>query len=128
MISAVCEPSNALIPPIHLHTGGKDSIIGFYNNKSFTFYGGGVGNRSVPKEELMNKALESMLIRCNAMLDIRAIIKLGGGITVSEIAPETTEFIDLSTDKLTISTLFDVVDGNMDKLPLTVLKAEEESE
>lgn len=126
MISAVVDPKNAIAPSLKLHVHESGAVIGFYHNKSFTVYGGGLGgNRRVPNTELMVSALNASISRCDNMMDISEIITLAGGIVVNEIPTDIDEYIDLSMNNLTITTLFDVVDGKVDKLPIIVNKTEE---
>lgn len=122
MISAVVNPANAIAPSLKLHVHSSDEVIGYYCNRSFTIYGGGLGGRRVPNTDLMIDALKASMCRCDNMMDISAIIELAGG-TVTHRIPEDGEYIDLSVGNLTSTTLFDVVDGKPDKLPLAVIKA-----
>lgn len=124
MISAVVNPANAIAPSLKLHVYSSDEVIGYYYNKSFTIYGGGLGgNRRTPNTELMISALRASIDRCDNMMDISEIIKFAGGIVTHEIPVDNGEYIDLSMSNLTSTTLFDVVDGKFDKLPLAVMKA-----
>ena len=120
MISAVVNPKNAIAPKLNLHVQENGSVIGFYHNNAFTIYGGGLGgNRHVPDRDMMISALNASIARCDTMMDIIELICLAGGNIVHDI-PKDIDYIDLSTGNLTPSTLFDIVDGKTDNLPITV--------
>ena len=120
MISAVVNPKNAIAPKLNLHVQENGSVIGFYHNNAFTIYGGGLGgNRHVPDRDMMISALNASIARCDTMMDIIELISLAGGNIVHDI-PKDIDYIDLSTGNLTPSTLFDIVDGKTDNLPITV--------
>lgn len=129
MISAVINPANAIAPKLQLKVHESGEIVGYYYKKAFTVYGGGIGgNRRVPNAELMLKALEASIKRCDAMMDIVEFIKLAGGNVVRNVSDDLTQYVNLSMSNLTITTLFDVVDAKVDKLPVTVVETEEEIE
>lgn len=122
MISAVVNPANAIAPALKLHIHAKDEIIGYYFNRSFTICGGGLGvKRRVPNRDLIVNALKASICRYDNMVNIEEIIGFAGGIITHEI-PRDRECIDLSMGSLTATTLFDVVEGKADNLPLAVAK------
>lgn len=123
MISAVVNPANAIAPSLKLHVHTSNEVIGYYYNKSFTVYGGGLSSSRIPKTELTIDALKASICRCDNMLDISEIIELAGGTITHEPPSGNVEYVDLSINNLTSTTLFDVVDGKVDKLPLAVIKA-----
>lgn len=125
LLSAVVNPENALAPSLKLRVHENGEIVGYLYNKKFTIYGGGLGGkRRVPNKNLMLAALKASIARCEVMQDIKEFIELAGGTVVTTI-PSDTNYIDLSMGNLTITTLFDVVDGKLDKLPETKVVIEE---
>lgn len=126
-VSAVVDVKNAIAPSLKLKVHGNSEVIGYYYNKSFTVYGGGIGNGRVPNTDLMDKALQASISRTSSMMKLQNFIALCGGKVVNE-KPEDVDYFDLSTSVLTPTTLFDVVDGNLENLPLVkVVKEEEEN-
>lgn len=106
MISSVINPENAIAPKINLKTHEKEEIIGFYNNKSFTLYGGELGGgHRVPKRDLMLNILNASYLRCISMMTMKEFIELGGG-KVIDTKNEGLDYIDLSMNNLTSTTFF----------------------
>lgn len=122
LVSAVVNPANAITPPIKLHMQSTNDIIGYYYNKSFTIYGGGLGNARVPDKSRMIDVLKASICRCDNMMDIAEVISLAGGIVTHEIPTDGHEYVDLSVGALTSTTLFNVVDGKSESIPLAVAK------
>lgn len=118
-IAPIIDPANAIAPVLKLVAEG-DNTIGFFNNNMFTVYGGGLGAGSVPHRELKRLALDAMISRCKSMMTLAELITIGGGTVVSTL-PENGKFVDLTCGNLTATTLFDVVDCNVDNLVVTDL-------
>lgn len=118
LVSAVVNPANAIAPAIKLRMNGLDNTIGYYFNDAFTICGGSIGgHRRIPDRELMTQALQAFVARYESIFTIEDAIALAGGTVVHQI-PVEGEYVDLRLSNLTASTLFDVVDGKLDSLPL----------
>ena len=65
----------------------------------------------------MTQALQAFVARYESIFTIEDAIALAGGTVVHQI-PVEGEYVDLRLSNLTASTLFDVVDGKLDSLPL----------
>lgn len=116
MISAVINPENAIAPKLNLKTHKKEEIIGYYYNKSFILYNSQLGGgRRTPKRELMQNILDASFSRCNALMTVKEFIELAGGKVVKTIPNKVEQYIDLSVNNLTATTLFDIVNLKKDR-------------
>ena len=114
-VSAVINPVNAIIPIINLKMHKKEEVIGIYNNRTFTLYGGDIGGgHRCPNKKLIKNILNAIISKCEVMMTAKEFIELGGGKVVDKILEDMNSYIDFSICNLTSTTFIDLLNLNKD--------------
>lgn len=117
---ATFDSSKLISAPLPLAFAGKDSLsLGIFNNKTFYVYGGNVAEGAVPSRDYP-KFIEALLNRMSSTYRFEALAS-ALKINIVHEAPKDTPFLDLSPEALTVNTLLDFVDGNLDKLQFSTI-------
>lgn len=107
------DATKSFFPPIPLEfTVSPGMNIGMFYGRNFYFYGGVVSNGIVPKKnnEDLIKGLE---IKFKTSLTMKSFLCMMGAKVFGVIPEDSDDFIDLSPEALTASTLLDIVDGKI---------------
>lgn len=117
---ATFDASKLISAPLPLAFADKSSLsLGIFDNKTFYVYGGNVAEGAVPSRDYP-KFIEALLNRMTSTYrfeSFAAALK----INIVHEAPKDTPFLDLSPEALTVNTLLDFVDGNLDKLQFSTI-------
>lgn len=117
---ATFDASKLISAPLPLAFADKSSLsLGIFDNKTFYIYGGNVAEGAVPSRDYP-KFIEALLNRMTSTYrfeSFAAALK----INIVHEAPKDTPFLDLSPEALTVNTLLDFVDGNLDKLQFSTI-------
>ena len=117
---ATFDSSKLISAPLPLAFADKSSLsLGIFNNKTFYVYGGNVAEGAVPSRDYP-KFIEALLNRMSSTYRFEALASALKINIVHEI-PKDTPFLDLSPEALTVNTLLDFVDGNLDKLQFSTI-------
>ena len=117
---ATFDSSKLISAPLPLAFADKNSLsLGIFNNKTFYVYGGNVAEGAVPSRDYP-KFIEALLNRMSSTYRFEALASALKINIVHEI-PKDTPFLDLSPEALTVNTLLDFVDGNLDKLQFSTI-------
>ena len=117
---ATFDASKLISAPLPLAFADKSSLsLGIFNNKTFYVYGGNVAEGAVPSRNYP-KFIEALLNRMSSIYRFEALAS-ALKIKIVHEAPKDTPFLDLSPEALTVNTLLDFVDGNLDKLQFSTI-------
>ena len=117
---ATFDSSKLISAPLPLAFADKSSLsLGIFNNKTFYVYGGNVAEGAVPSRDYP-KFIEALLNRMSSTYRFEALAS-ALKINIVHEAPKDTPFLDLSPEALTVNTLLDFVDGNLDKLQFSTI-------
>ena len=117
---ATFDASKLISAPLPLAFADKSSLsLGIFDNKTFYVYGGNVAEGAVPSRDYP-KFIEALLNRMSNTYRFEALAS-ALKIKVVHEAPKDTPFLDLSPEALTVNTLLDFVDGNLDKLQFSTI-------
>lgn len=117
---ATFNSSKLISAPLPLAFADKNSLsLGIFNNKTFYVYGGNVAEGAVPSRDYP-KFIEALLNRMSSTYRFEALAS-ALKINIVHEAPKDTPFLDLSPEALTVNTLLDFVDGNLDKLQFSTI-------
>ena len=117
---ATFDSSKLISAPLPLAFADKSSLsLGIFNNKTFYVYGGNVAEGAVPSRDYP-KFIEALLNRMSSIYRFEALASALKINIVHEV-PKDTPFLDLSPEALTVNTLLDFVDGNLDKLQFSTI-------
>lgn len=117
---ATFDASKLISAPLPLAFADKNSLsLGIFNNKTFYVYGGNVAEGAVPSRDYP-KFIEALLNRMSSTYRFEALAS-ALKINIVHEAPKDTPFLDLSPEALTVNTLLDFVDGNLDKLQFSTI-------
>lgn len=117
---ATFDASKLISAPLPLAFADKNSLsLGIFNNKTFYIYGGNVAEGAVPSRDYP-KFIEALLNRMSSTYRFEALASALKINIVHEV-PKDTPFLDLSPEALTVNTLLDFVDGNLDKLQFSTI-------
>ena len=117
---ATFDSSKLISAPLPLAFADKSSLsLGIFNNKTFYVYGGNVAEGAVPSRDYP-KFIEALLNRMSSTYRFEALATALKINIVHEV-PKDTPFLDLSPEALTVNTLLDFVDGNLDKLQFSTI-------
>lgn len=117
---ATFDASKLISAPLPLAFADKSSLsLGIFNNKTFYVYGGNVAEGAVPSRDYP-KFIEALLNRMSSTYRFEALAS-ALKINIVHEAPKDTPFLDLSPEALTVNTLLDFVDGNLDKLQFSTI-------
>lgn len=117
---ATFDSSKLISAPLPLAFADKRSLsLGIFNNKTFYVYGGNVAEGAVPSRDYP-KFIEALLNRMSSTYRFEALAS-ALKINIVHEAPKDTPFLDLSPEALTVNTLLDFVDGNLDKLQFSTI-------
>ena len=117
---ATFDSSKLISAPLPLAFADKNSLsLGILNNKTFYVYGGNVAEGAVPSRDYP-KFIEALLNRMSSTYRFEALASALKINIVHEV-PKDTPFLDLSPEALTVNTLLDFVDGNLDKLQFSTI-------
>lgn len=117
---ATFDSSKLISAPLPLAFADKSSLsLGIFNNKTFYVYGGNVAEGAVPSRDYP-KFIEALLNRMSSTYRFEALASALKINIVHEV-PKDTPFLDLSPEALTVNTLLDFVDGNLDKLQFSTI-------
>ena len=117
---ATFDSSKLISAPLPLAFADKSSLsLGILNNKTFYVYGGNVAEGAVPSRDYP-KFIEALLNRMSSTYRFEALASALKIKIVHEV-PKDTPFLDLSPEALTVNTLLDFVDGNLDKLQFSTI-------
>ena len=117
---ATFDSSKLISAPLPLAFADKSSLsLGIFDNKTFYVYGGNVAEGAVPSRDYP-KFIEALLNRMSSTYRFEALASALKINIVHEI-PKDTPFLDLSPEALTVNTLLDFVDGNLDKLQFSTI-------
>ena len=117
---ATFDASKLISAPLPLAFADKDSLsLGIFNNKTFYVYGGNIAEGAVPSRDYP-KFIEALLNRMTNTYRFEALA-VALKINIVHEAPKDTPFLDLSPEALTVNTLLDFVDGNLDKLQFSTI-------
>lgn len=114
------DSSKLISAPLPLALADKSSLsLGIFDNKTFYVYGGNVAEGAVPSRNYP-KFIEALLNRMSSTYRFEALAS-ALKINIVHEAPKDTPFLDLSPEALTVNTLLDFVDGNLDKLQFSTI-------
>lgn len=117
---ATFDASKLISAPLPLAFADKSSLsLGIFDNKTFYIYGGNVAEGAVPSRNYP-KFIEALLNRMSSTYRFEALASALKINIVHEV-PKDTPFLDLSPEALTVNTLLDFVDGNLDKLQFSTI-------
>lgn len=117
---ATFDSSKLISAPLPLAFADKSSLsLGIFDNKTFYVYGGNVAEGAVPSRDYP-KFIEALLNRMSSTYRFEALASILK-IKIVHEAPKDTPFLDLSPEALTVNTLLDFVDGNLDKLQFSTI-------
>ena len=117
---ATFDASKLISAPLPLAFADKSSLsLGIFDNKTFYVYGGNVAEGAVPSRDYP-KFIEALLNRMSSTYRFEALAS-ALKINIVHEAPKDTPFLDLSPEALTVNTLLDFVDGNLDKLQFSTI-------
>lgn len=117
---ATFDSSKLISAPLPLAFADKNSLsLGIFDNKTFYVYGGNVAEGAVPSRNYP-KFIEALLNRMSSTYRFEALAS-ALKINIVHEAPKDTSFLDLSPEALTVNTLLDFVDGNLDKLQFSTI-------
>ena len=117
---ATFDSSKLISAPFPLAFADKSSLsLGIFNNKTFYVYGGNIAEGAVPSRDYP-KFIEALLNRMSSTYRFEALASALKINIVHEV-PKDTPFLDLSPEALTVNTLLDFVDGNLDKLQFSTI-------
>ena len=117
---ATFDASKLISAPLPLAFADKNSLsLGIFDNKTFYVYGGNVAEGAVPSRDYP-KFIEALLNRMSSTYRFEALAS-ALKINIVHEAPKDTPFLDLSPEALTVNTLLDFVDGNLDKLQFSTI-------
>ena len=117
---ATFDSSKLISAPLPLAFADKSSLsLGIFDNKTFYVYGGNVAEGAVPSRDYP-KFIEALLNRMSSTYRFGALATALKINIVHEV-PKDTPFLDLSPEALTVNTLLDFVDGNLDKLQFSTV-------
>ena len=117
---ATFDSSKLISAPLPLAFADKSSLsLGIFDNKTFYVYGGNVAEGAVPSRDYP-KFIEALLNRMSSTYRFEALASALKINIVHEV-PKDTPFLDLSPEALTVNTLLDFVDGNLDKLQFSTI-------
>lgn len=117
---ATFDASKLISAPLPLAFADKSSLsLGIFNNKTFYVYGGNVAEGAVPSRDYP-KFIEALLNRMSSTYRFETLASALKINIVHEV-PKDTPFLDLSPEALTVNTLLDFVDGNLDKLQFSTI-------
>ena len=117
---ATFDSSKLISAPLPLAFADKNSLLlGIFDNKTFYVYGGNVAEGAVPSRDYP-KFIEALLNRMSSTYRFEALAS-ALKINIVHEAPKDTPFLDLSPEALTVNTLLDFVDGNLDKLQFSTI-------
>lgn len=117
---ATFDSSKLISAPLPLAFADKSSLsLGIFDNKTFYIYGGNVAEGAVPSRDYP-KFIEALLNRMSSTYRFEALAS-ALKINIVHEAPKDTPFLDLSPEALTVNTLLDFVDGNLDKLQFSTI-------
>ncbi len=117
---ATFDSSKLISAPLPLAFADKNSLsLGIFNNKTFYVYGGNVAEGAIPSRDYP-KFIEALLNRMSSTYRFEALASALKINIVHEV-PKDTPFLDLSPEALTVNTLLDFVDGNLDKLQFSTI-------
>lgn len=117
---ATFDASKLISAPLPLAFADKSSLsLGIFDNKTFYVYGGNVAEGAVPSRDYP-KFIEALLNRMTSTYRFEALAS-ALKINIVHEAPKDTPFLDLSPEALTVNTLLDFVDGNLDKLQFSTI-------
>ena len=117
---ATFDSSKLISAPLPLAFADKSSLsLGIFDNKTFYVYGGNVAEGAVPSRDYP-KFIEALLNRMSSTYRFEALAS-ALKINIVHEAPKDTPFLDLSPEALTVNTLLDFVDGNLDKLQISTI-------
>lgn len=117
---ATFDASKLISAPLPLAFADKSSLsLGIFDNKTFYVYGGNVAEGAVPSRDYP-KFIEALLNRMSSIYRFEALAS-ALKINIVHEAPKDTPFLDLSPEALTVNTLLDFVDGNLDKLQFSTI-------
>lgn len=117
---ATFDSSKLISAPLPLAFADKSSLsLGIFNNKTFYVYGGNVAEGAVPSRDYP-KFIEALLNRMSSTYRFEALAS-ALKINIVHEAPKDTPFLDLSPEALTVNTLLDFIDGNLDKLQFSTI-------
>ena len=117
---ATFDSSKLISAPLPLAFADKSSLsLGIFDNTTFYVYGGNVAEGAVPSRDYP-KFIEALLNRMSSTYRFEALAS-ALKINIVHEAPKDTPFLDLSPEALTVNTLLDFVDGNLDKLQFSTI-------
>ena len=117
---ATFDASKLISAPLPLAFADKSSLsLGIFDNKTFYVYGGNVAEGAVPSRDYP-KFIEALLNRMSSTYRFEALAS-ALKINIVHEAPKDTPFLNLSPEALTVNTLLDFVDGNLDKLQFSTI-------
>lgn len=117
---ATFDSSKLISAPLPLAFADKSSLsLGIFDNKTFYIYGGNVAEGAVPSRDYP-KFIEALLNRMSSTYRFEALAS-ALKIKIVHEAPKDTPFLDLSPEALTVNTLLDFIDGNLDKLQFSTI-------
>lgn len=117
---ATFDASKLISAPLPLAFADKSSLsLGIFNNKTFYVYGGNVAEGAVPSRNYP-KFIEALLNRMSSTYRFETLASTLKINIVHEV-PKDTPFLNLSPEALTVNTLLDFVDGNLDKLQFSTI-------
>ena len=117
---ATFDSSKLISAPLPLAFADKSSLsLGIFNNKTFYVYGGNVDEGPAPSRDYP-KFIEALLNRISSTYRFETLAS-ALKINIVHEAPKDTPFLDLSPEALTVNTLLDFVDGNLDKLQFSTI-------
>ena len=118
---ATFDSSKLISAPLPLAFADKSSLsLGIFDNKTFYVYGGNVAEDAVPSRRDYPKFIEALLNRMSSTYRFETLAS-ALKINIVHEAPKDTPFLDLSPEALTVNTLLDFVDGNLDKLQFSTI-------
>ena len=117
---ATFDSSKLISAPLPLAFADKSSLsLGIFNNKTFYVYGGNVDEGPAPSRDYP-KFIEALLNRISSTYRFETLAS-ALKINIVHEAPKDTPFLNLSPEALTVNTLLDFVDGNLDKLQFSTI-------
>lgn len=116
----IMDPNELFFAPIHIQFRGEERAmtLGYMYKGEFYFFSGNLSNNAVPKGNYA-KYLEAIMKKQKHMLDFDALLVYAGARVFrtqdeyDTMVKKGIDFIDLSPNKLTATTFFDIVEGKI---------------
>lgn len=109
--AGVCDIADALFAPISMTCDSGSVFLGLFVANSFYFYGGDLGSKRIPKNDLYRSFITSFAHRLEHTMDLSAFICMAGGTVVTdETEVEGADYLDLRPSALSARTIMKIVD------------------